>query len=95
MEKNQAAAASKNFPMMDHGDPGRPNLLNERPRSGLIALEGCSRSEASQLLNDRMLYPLKRITLRLVIICMCSLVSFLHQLHIVPIVYPNMALLMT
>lgn len=28
--------------------------MNETHRSGLIALEGCCRSEASQLLDDRM-----------------------------------------
>ncbi|GMY33701.1 hypothetical protein FCV25MIE_28943 [Fagus crenata] len=52
VEKNQVSA-SRNVPSMDHGDSGSSNLLNENPRSGLIALQGCCSSEAFQLLHDR------------------------------------------
>ncbi|KAF5470294.1 hypothetical protein F2P56_010816, partial [Juglans regia] len=52
VEKNQVGA-SRNFPIIDHGDSGSSNLLNENHCSGLIALEGCCRSEASRLLDDR------------------------------------------
>jgi hypothetical protein len=52
VEKNPGAA-SRNVPIIDHGDSVSSNLLNENPRSRLIALEGCCTSEAFQLLNDR------------------------------------------
>lgn len=51
-EKNQAAS-SRNFQVPDHGDAGSSNVLNENHYSRFIALEGCSSSAASQLLNDR------------------------------------------
>lgn len=64
LEKNQVAV-SRNFSTIDHGDLASSNLLNETPRSGLIALEGCCSSEASRLLNERMSLQqsLKRIIL--------------------------------
>lgn len=51
-DKSQVSA-SKNVPVVDHGDAGGSSLLNDNSRPGLIALDGCSNSEASQLLNDR------------------------------------------
>ncbi|WRX09278.1 hypothetical protein QQP08_001765 [Theobroma cacao] len=51
-EKSQAVT-SRNYPV---GDAGSSSFLNEdHPRPGLIALEGCSGSEASRLLSNRML----------------------------------------
>ncbi|GMN64116.1 hypothetical protein TIFTF001_033200, partial [Ficus carica] len=50
-DKSQVSA-SKNVPVVDHGDAGGSSLLNDNSRPGLIALDGCSNSEASQLLND-------------------------------------------
>ncbi|KAF4393883.1 hypothetical protein F8388_018374 [Cannabis sativa] len=52
VDKNQVSG-SRNVPVIDHGDAGGSSLLNEKPRARLIALEGCSSSEASQLLNER------------------------------------------
>nr|XP_023885727.1 uncharacterized protein LOC111997823 isoform X1 [Quercus suber]POE69275.1 hypothetical protein CFP56_39970 [Quercus suber] len=52
VDKNQVAG-SKNVPVVDLGDSGSSNLLNENPRTGLIALQGCCSSEASQLLSER------------------------------------------
>ncbi|XP_065873699.1 uncharacterized protein [Euphorbia lathyris] len=52
-EKNQQLAPSRNIPVADHVDVGSSNLLGEKYRPGLIALQGCCRSEAAQLLNDR------------------------------------------
>ncbi|KAH7534025.1 hypothetical protein FEM48_Zijuj04G0193900 [Ziziphus jujuba var. spinosa] len=52
LEKNQVSA-SKNVPVADHGDAESNSLLNENPYARLIALEGCSSSEASQLLSKR------------------------------------------
>lgn len=52
-EKSQVVAP-RNVPSIDQGDSGSSNILNENARPGLIALEGCCSSEASQLLNDRM-----------------------------------------
>ncbi|CAI8611522.1 unnamed protein product [Vicia faba] len=52
LEKNQVAS-SRNFQVPDHGDASSPNILNENHYSRFIALEGCSSSAASQLLNDR------------------------------------------
>ncbi|KAK9281278.1 hypothetical protein L1049_004175 [Liquidambar formosana] len=51
-EKNQVTA-SRNVPIIDHGNAGSSNLVNENVRPRLIALDGCCSSEASQLLNDR------------------------------------------
>ncbi|EOX93639.1 hypothetical protein QUC31_004213 [Theobroma cacao] len=49
-EKSQAVT-SRNYPV---GDAGSSSFLNEdHPRPGLIALEGCSGSEASRLLSNR------------------------------------------
>ncbi|KAK4268084.1 hypothetical protein QN277_024788 [Acacia crassicarpa] len=50
LEKNQHA--SKSVPVTDPGDAGGNNHRENR-YSGLIGLEGCSTSVASQLLNDR------------------------------------------
>ncbi|XP_030510549.1 uncharacterized protein LOC115725245 isoform X2 [Cannabis sativa] len=52
VDKNQVSG-SRSVPVIDHGDAGGSSLLNEKPRTRLIALEGCSSSEASQLLNER------------------------------------------
>ncbi|CAJ1972958.1 unnamed protein product [Sphenostylis stenocarpa] len=52
LEKNQVAS-SRNVPIPDHGEAGSSNLLNENHYSRFVALEGCSSSAASQLLNDR------------------------------------------
>ncbi|KAF7827761.1 uncharacterized protein G2W53_018925 [Senna tora] len=54
VEKNQHAL-SRSVPVTNHGDAGSSNL-NENHYSGFIALEGCSYSVASQLLNDRVTY---------------------------------------
>ncbi|OVA06287.1 hypothetical protein BVC80_8399g9 [Macleaya cordata] len=50
-DKNQAA--SRNIPIIDHGEAGSSNLLNDKPHPGLIAINGCCNSEAAQLLNYR------------------------------------------
>ncbi|XP_054784523.1 uncharacterized protein LOC129291273 isoform X1 [Prosopis cineraria] len=50
LEKNQYA--SRSVPVTDHGDAGGSNH-KENHYSGLVGLEGCSNSVASQLLNDR------------------------------------------
>ena len=42
------------MPNIDQGDSGSNNILNENARPGLIALDCCCSSEASQLLNDHM-----------------------------------------
>ncbi|XP_004500719.1 uncharacterized protein [Cicer arietinum] len=52
LEKNQVFS-SRNIQVPDHGDASSSNILNENHYSRLIALEGCSGSAASQLLNDR------------------------------------------
>lgn len=70
VDKNQVAG-SKNVPVIDLGDSGSSNLLNENPRTGLIALQGCCSSEASQLLTERMCYNnLLKITIY-VFVCVC------------------------
>merc|ERR1711879_1100370 len=51
-EKNQHVP-SRNIPVLDHFDIGSSNLMHENSHPRLIALEGCYRSEASQLLNER------------------------------------------
>lgn len=61
-EKNQqpqSHANTRNNIPDHHGDAGSSSLLNDNssPHT-LIPLEGCCRSEASQLLNDRMHTPL-------------------------------------
>ncbi|XP_030521392.1 uncharacterized protein LOC115734658 [Rhodamnia argentea] len=50
-EKNPTAASRNTA--NDQRDAGSSNLPKENPHSGLIALEGCSTSEASRLLTDR------------------------------------------
>ncbi|XP_028755669.1 uncharacterized protein LOC114715030 [Neltuma alba] len=50
LEKNQHALRS--VPVPDHGDAGGGNH-KENQYSGLVGLEGCSNSRASQLMNDR------------------------------------------
>ncbi|RYR49279.1 hypothetical protein Ahy_A07g035688 isoform A [Arachis hypogaea] len=52
-EKNQNALP-RNAHVPDQGDIGCYSLVNENHYSRFIALEGCSCSAASQLLNDRM-----------------------------------------
>ncbi|KAK7351941.1 hypothetical protein VNO77_11728 [Canavalia gladiata] len=52
LEKNQVAS-SRSVHILDHGDAGSSNLLNENHYSRCVALEGCSCSAAAQLLNDR------------------------------------------
>ncbi len=51
-EKSQSSV-SRNAPVVDHGEAGVNAFLNESPRPALIGVEGCCRSEASQLLSDR------------------------------------------
>ncbi|XP_024017891.1 uncharacterized protein LOC21384882 [Morus notabilis] len=51
-DKSQVSAP-RNVPVVDHGDAGASSLINENAHTGIIALEGCSVSGASQLLNDR------------------------------------------
>ncbi|XP_020961522.1 uncharacterized protein LOC107609127 isoform X1 [Arachis ipaensis] len=51
-EKNQNALP-RNAHVPDQGDIGCYSLVNENHYSRFIALEGCSCSAASQLLNDR------------------------------------------
>uniref|UniRef100_A0A5B7BGH0 Uncharacterized protein n=1 Tax=Davidia involucrata TaxID=16924 RepID=A0A5B7BGH0_DAVIN len=51
-EKNQVAV-SRNVPIVDHGNAGSSNLVHENPHPVLIALQGCCKSEAYQLMNDR------------------------------------------
>ncbi|XP_038692513.1 uncharacterized protein LOC119990596 [Tripterygium wilfordii] len=51
-EKNQFAT-SRNIHAAEHGETGSSGLLNENTHPALIALEGCSRSAASQFLNER------------------------------------------
>ncbi|KAL5072855.1 hypothetical protein RYX36_011839, partial [Vicia faba] len=51
LEKNQVAS-SRNFQVPDLRDARSRNILNENHYSRFIALEGCSSSVASQLLND-------------------------------------------
>ncbi|KAF8036036.1 hypothetical protein BT93_C1907 [Corymbia citriodora subsp. variegata] len=50
-EKNHTAASRNTI--NDQRDAASTNLPKENPRPRLIALEGCSNSEASRLLNDR------------------------------------------
>jgi len=51
-EKGQGSY-SRIFSAMDHGEAGNYYTQNVTARSGLIPLNGCSISEASQLLNER------------------------------------------
>ncbi|XP_057436667.1 uncharacterized protein LOC130729062 [Lotus japonicus] len=52
LEKNQFAS-SRNVQVQDRIDAVSSNLVNENPYSRFVALDGCSCSAASQLLNDR------------------------------------------
>lgn len=70
VDKNQVAG-SKNVPVIDLGDSGSSNLLNENPRTGLIALQGCCSSEASRLLHDRMCYNNLLKIIIYVCVCVC------------------------
>lgn len=54
-ERNPLGAA-KSGGSADYGDLGFTNRANESVRGKLIPLHGCGTSEASQLLNNRMLY---------------------------------------
>ncbi|KAJ6841417.1 uncharacterized protein M6B38_306020 [Iris pallida] len=47
-EEKSGSSYSKTFPAMD-----RNNIQNENARPGLIPIDGCCRSEAVQLLNER------------------------------------------
>ncbi|XP_038713541.1 uncharacterized protein LOC120007414 isoform X2 [Tripterygium wilfordii] len=51
-EKNQFAI-SRNITVAEHGETRSGGLLNENTYPALIVLEGCSRSAASQFLNER------------------------------------------
>ncbi|XP_042959647.1 uncharacterized protein LOC122294773 isoform X2 [Carya illinoinensis] len=51
--RRNAPSNLRNRPLNRRKSAGSSNLLNENHRSGLIALEGCCCSEASQLLDDR------------------------------------------
>lgn len=51
-DKSQASIAKK-FSSIDHGDSGSSYIQNESSYTGLVALDGCSTSEAAQLLSDR------------------------------------------
>ncbi|KAJ4846635.1 hypothetical protein Tsubulata_014649, partial [Turnera subulata] len=77
-EKNQPVATSRNVHVIDHGDLGSYNFMNENSRPGLIALEGCCRSEASQLLNDR---TCKRcgISYKLLVLCINSFLFLISE----------------
>ncbi|GAB4844105.1 hypothetical protein Ancab_037412 [Ancistrocladus abbreviatus] len=46
------STAFKSVPNHDHGDAGGSSSLNDSLHSGFIALNGCSRSGASQLLHE-------------------------------------------
>ncbi|GMH12481.1 hypothetical protein Nepgr_014322 [Nepenthes gracilis] len=47
------ATAFKGITTLDHGEAGSTSYLNDSLHTGFIALNGCHRSEASQLLHDR------------------------------------------
>lgn len=49
-EKNQVAN-SRNVPLNDHGDAA---VVNENLHPRVISLHGCCKSDALQLLNERM-----------------------------------------
>ncbi|GAB2284965.1 hypothetical protein Dimus_019420 [Dionaea muscipula] len=48
-----SSTISRHAPNVDHGDAGSSSLLKGSLNSGLISLNGCCKSEASQLLRDR------------------------------------------
>ncbi|KAK8931266.1 hypothetical protein KSP39_PZI016106 [Platanthera zijinensis] len=51
-DKSQASIAKK-ISTIDHGDSGSSYIQNENSYTGLVALDGCSTSEAAQLLSER------------------------------------------
>ncbi|XP_020574356.1 uncharacterized protein LOC110020557 isoform X1 [Phalaenopsis equestris] len=51
-DKSQSSNA-KIFSSVDYGDTGSSYIQNESTHRGLLALDGCSTSEAAQLLNER------------------------------------------
>ncbi|XP_020703729.1 uncharacterized protein LOC110114994 isoform X2 [Dendrobium catenatum] len=51
-DKSQSSVA-RNFSSVDHGDTGSSYIQNESIHIGLVALDGCSTSDAAQLLNER------------------------------------------
>lgn len=51
-DKSQSSIA-RNFSSVDHGDTGSSLIQNESTHIRLVALDGCSTSEAAQLLNER------------------------------------------
>lgn len=57
VERNPVGA-TKGGALADHGDFGYATRANESLRAKLVPLHGCSNSEASQLLNNRMSYYL-------------------------------------
>lgn len=52
-QNNMNDTASRNAPILDHGDASGSNLASENPRPALIPLHGCCNSGAFRLLNDR------------------------------------------
>ncbi|KAM7496319.1 hypothetical protein LguiA_020733 [Lonicera macranthoides] len=52
-QNNMNDTASRNVPILDHGDASGSNLASENPRPALIPLHGCCNSGAFRLLNDR------------------------------------------
>lgn len=52
-EKAQTSVP-RNVPIVNHGDAGSSKRVNENLFVGLIPIHGCCKSEAFQLLNDRM-----------------------------------------
>ncbi|PSR94992.1 hypothetical protein CEY00_Acc25747 [Actinidia chinensis var. chinensis] len=51
--ENNQVPASRNVPIADHGYALGSNIVNENPQAALIPLQGCCKSEACELLNDR------------------------------------------
>ncbi|XP_010251455.1 PREDICTED: uncharacterized protein LOC104593378 isoform X2 [Nelumbo nucifera] len=52
-EGDKSQSSSRNIPILERGEAGSSNHLNEILRPGLISISGCCSSEAAQLLNDR------------------------------------------
>ena len=55
--ENNQVPTSRNVTIADHGHALGSNVVNENPQTALIPLQGCCKSEACELLNDRM-FPL-------------------------------------
>ncbi|XP_057509841.1 uncharacterized protein LOC130792328 isoform X1 [Actinidia eriantha] len=51
--ENNQVPTSRNVPIADHGHALGSNIVNENPQTALIPLQGCCKSEACELLNDR------------------------------------------